>query len=124
MKIKNVTKTLSALSCLVLLMGCAHSSRKHHKFHLMKITHSEHRTETYKVRDTYRHPVETLSFFEVKPDMKVAEIGPGGGWYTEILGPYLKESGHLYLTLFSEESKRPYRVNPLNPGIFLSKSPA
>ena len=46
-------------------------------------------------RDQYRHPAETLAFFGVKPDDTVVELWPGGGWYTEILAPYLKDSGSL-----------------------------
>ncbi|MBD9480654.1 class I SAM-dependent methyltransferase [Pseudoxanthomonas sp. PXM02] len=44
-------------------------------------------------RDIYRHPKETLSFFGVKPTQTVVEITPGGGWYSEILAPYLKAGG-------------------------------
>jgi predicted methyltransferase len=47
-------------------------------------------------RDSYRHPVETLRFFGVKPTDTVVEIWPSGGWYTEILGPYLAARGTLY----------------------------
>ena len=44
-------------------------------------------------RDKYRHPAQTLAFFGVRPDMTVIEIWPSGGWYTELLAPYLRESG-------------------------------
>ncbi len=44
-------------------------------------------------RDIYRHPLETLEFFGVKPQMTVVEIWPSGGWYTEILAPYLAQNG-------------------------------
>ena len=44
-------------------------------------------------RDRYRHPAQTLAFFGIKPDMTVIEIWPSGGWYTELLAPYLRESG-------------------------------
>ncbi len=44
-------------------------------------------------RDIYRHPKETLSFFGVKPTQTVVEITPGGGWYSEVLAPYLKNGG-------------------------------
>ena len=47
-------------------------------------------------RDVYRHPYETLSFFGIKPTDTVVELAPGGGWYTEILAPYLREGGQLY----------------------------
>ncbi|HXH53107.1 MAG TPA: methyltransferase [Sphingomicrobium sp.] len=44
-------------------------------------------------RDRYRNPVETLAFFGVQPHHVVVEIWPGGGWYTEILAPYLHSGG-------------------------------
>jgi predicted methyltransferase len=44
-------------------------------------------------RDPYRHPKQTLEFFGVKPGMTLIEITPGGGWYSEILAPYLKGNG-------------------------------
>lgn len=47
-------------------------------------------------RDRYRHPVETLTFFGVEPGDTVVELWPGGGWYTEILSPYLV-NGTLYV---------------------------
>lgn len=55
-----------------------------------------HRTPTYRERDVYRHPFETLMFFGIRPDMTVVEIYPGSGWYTEILAPFLKGTGKLY----------------------------
>ncbi|MGH8378424.1 MAG: class I SAM-dependent methyltransferase [Gammaproteobacteria bacterium] len=53
------------------------------------------RSDAHKARDQYRHPIETLEFFGIKPDMTVIELEPGGGWYTEILAPFLYEHGHL-----------------------------
>lgn len=49
------------------------------------------RTPANTARDKYRHPAETLAFFGVKPTDTVVELWPGGGWYTEILAPYLKK---------------------------------
>ena len=53
------------------------------------------RSDAHKARDQYRHPIETLEFFGLRPDMTVVELAPGGGWYTEILAPVLKEHGRL-----------------------------
>jgi len=76
---------------------------------LQQVIDSEHRSDQNKKRDVYRHPLETLNFFEVKPDMSVVEIWPGGkAWYTEILAPYLKDKGILYAAHFSAEAKVPY----------------
>jgi predicted methyltransferase len=44
-------------------------------------------------RDIWRHPRETLGFFGLAPTQTVIEITPGGGWYTEILAPYLRDGG-------------------------------
>lgn len=52
-----------------------------------------HRSEANKARDKYRNPAATLTFFGVKPSDNVVELYPGGGWYTEILAPYLAAKG-------------------------------
>jgi predicted methyltransferase len=57
------------------------------------------RSDVNKVRDKYRHPLGTLTFFGIKPEMTVVEIWPGNGWYTEILAPFLKDHGKLYEAL-------------------------
>jgi predicted methyltransferase len=51
------------------------------------------RTEKDMERDQFRNPVDTLMFFGIKPNMTVAEVGPGGGWYTKILAPLLADEG-------------------------------
>ena len=47
------------------------------------------RTGDEKVRDTWRHPAATLEFFEIEASDTVIEIWPGGGWYSNIIAPYL-----------------------------------
>ncbi|CAB3792449.1 class I SAM-dependent methyltransferase [Paraburkholderia fynbosensis] len=54
------------------------------------------RSAQARARDIYRHPKETLQFFELAPSQSVLEIAPGGGWYTDILAPYLHDHGKLY----------------------------
>ncbi len=51
------------------------------------------RDATNRLRDNHRHPLQTLQFFGVRPNQTVIEITPGGGWYTEILAPYLRDDG-------------------------------
>lgn len=51
------------------------------------------RTPANVARDEYRHPAQTLAFFGLQPTQTVVEITPGGGWYAEILAPYLRENG-------------------------------
>mgnify|MGYP002260576382 CR=1 FL=1 len=54
-----------------------------------------HRSDANRARDVYRHPKETLQFFGLRDDMVVLELWPGGGWYTEVLAPVLKDRGQL-----------------------------
>ena len=56
------------------------------------------RSAENRARDGARHPRETLAFFGVREDMTVMELWPGGGWYTEILAPYLAPKGKLITT--------------------------
>ena len=63
-----------------------------------KLAKSEHRVPGNAGRDENRHPVGTLEFFGVRPDMTVLEYGPGKGWYTELLAPMLAARGKLIVT--------------------------
>lgn len=65
----------------------------------------KHRTPAFIARDPYRHPKETLLFFGLRPDMHVAEIWPGAGWYAEILAPYLRDRGRYYAAHFHIDEK-------------------
>ena len=62
---------------------------------LQEAVNGSWRSAAHKARDQYRHPIETLEFFGIRPDMTVIELEPGGGWYTEILAPFLYDHGHL-----------------------------
>ena len=67
----------------------------------------KHRAPANAARDAARHPYETLTFFGIKPTMTVVELSPGGGWYTEILAPYLRNKGKLIGAGESPESAKP-----------------
>ena len=65
---------------------------------LKTVLAGKHRKPTSAARDAYRHPVETLDFFGLKPTMTVLEYGPGEGWYTELLAPTVAAKGKLFVT--------------------------
>ena len=67
------------------------------------------RSAANRARDGARHPYETLKFFGIAPDQKVIEISPGGGWYTEILAPYLRENGRFYAATERADDPDAYR---------------
>ena len=60
---------------------------------------AEARTEAERERDANRLPVETLDFFGLDETMTVVELIPGGGWYTKILAPALRDEGKLYVSI-------------------------
>lgn len=57
---------------------------------------SDIRTDTEKARDRNRRPVETLEFFGLRDDMTIIELMPGGGWYSKLLVPVVKDKGKFY----------------------------
>ena len=81
-------------------------------------------------RDRYRHPRETLAFFGVQPGDTVIEITPGGGWYAEILAPYLRGDGRYIAAMvdpmaLKEGSGRDYQQRSRNGfDAFVARQPA
>ena len=69
---------------------------------LAEVVAHERRDEN-RARDEWRHPLETLSFFGIKPDMTIVEVLPGnGGWYTQILTPFTAEQGRMIGVTYPE----------------------
>lgn len=60
---------------------------------LQEVIASPHRTPAFVERDDARNPLPVLRFFRVEPQHTVVELWPGGGWWSEILAPYLREDG-------------------------------
>lgn len=67
---------------------------------------AESRPAVDRDRDENRKPKETLQFFRLQDDFKVVELVPGGGWYTRILAPVLKEKGKLYVALGTQRVQK------------------
>jgi len=91
--------------CLTLFANIALASEQDT---LITIVAGNHRSPQHKARDQYRHPIQTLEFFDIHNYMTVVEIWPGSGWYTEILAPFLKDEGQFYAAHFSADSDAPY----------------
>lgn len=62
---------------------------------------SENRSEDHRARDKFRHPLQTLSFFGLEPELTVVEIWPGGqgSWYRGIIEPLVEAGGGSYVAL-------------------------
>lgn len=109
------SRLLTLTFCITSLFACSHSSDEDETLganpSLEKVVASKHRLPENIVRDEHRNPLETLQFFDVRPQHTVIEVSPGGGWYTEILAPYLRDRGNLILAIFSEQTESDYRRN-------------
>lgn len=75
---------------------------------LQQAIEGDHRDQEATQRDQYRHPYRTLRFLGIESDMTVIELWPGGGWYTDILAPYLKEEGEFVAAHFNPDSEHEY----------------
>jgi predicted methyltransferase len=97
---KDVKMKLLLLSALFLAVSCT-SKKDPLKLPetIEEAVATGYRSPENMKRDIYRHPVETLNFFGLKPEMTVIEISPGKGWYMEILAPYLASKGRYIMAL-------------------------
>ena len=75
---------------------------------LEELVNGDHRAAENIARNEYRHPVETLEFFGLRPDMTVLEMLPARGWYTEVLAPYLPTGDNFVLHIFAERARGLY----------------
>lgn len=103
-------KLLTAVAGLAIMGVAAPAFANHHEKDGMshsdsglKAVIAHERRADDKARDKYRNPVETLTFFGVKSEHTVVEYGPGGGWYTRVLLPYLADNGN-YIAIGTDSS--------------------
>jgi predicted methyltransferase len=95
------TTRLVAATCLALAAATLHAQQSAptpFQQSVLKAMQGDIRTAEEKARDVNRLPVETLTFFRLRENMRVIEILPSGGWYTKILAPVLRDKGKLYVT--------------------------
>jgi predicted methyltransferase len=85
MKLTNIAATL-ALAALAATSLAASKDTKA----IDQAVSGDWRSADAKSRDQFRHPAAALAFWGLKPGMSILEVGPGGGWWTEILAPYAR----------------------------------
>jgi predicted methyltransferase len=104
----------SALVAFTSTTGYAHENEPHAQAEMAQATvnaelsnavKSQFRTEANTLRDKYRHPAETLAFFNLKSTDTVIELWPGAGWYTEIIAPYVADKGQYVAAGFETAPK-------------------
>jgi predicted methyltransferase len=101
--------TAGALAGVLLLVACAATStRETTAQDLTNILAGSQRSDENRARDVYRHPKETLLFFGVRPEMKILEVWPEPGWYTEVLAPLVRERGTYYAAVIGADPSSSY----------------
>lgn len=93
---KPIYHLMRSATTLVALGACLLASAATPDAALTAAVAAPGRTATFVARDKARHPAEELAVFGIAPSMTVVELSPGGGYWTEILGPYLAKGGGTY----------------------------
>ena len=106
---KYLTQTLMGVAAAGLLGLAAAQAVADDAQRLRELSTGDHRSADNIARNAVRNPVETLQFFGLQSGQTVIEILPGGGWYTEILAPFLKGNGTYYAAHFSPDSTLSYQ---------------
>lgn len=107
-----LTKTISivtfSLSLLCVLPHSVMAQQDTTPWHerLTELAENPQRGAAHLQRNPYRNPVDTLMFFGIEPQMKVLELWPVRGWYTEIIAPFLREQGQLTVAHFKQQADR------------------
>jgi predicted methyltransferase len=107
--IKTTIKSTTTLALCLLMTGTAYAQDLEK---LWQSVAGEHRSSANMARNEYRNPFQTLAFFGVESHHTVVEVFPGGGWYTEILAPYLRDDGKLIAAMYPRgEGASDFMVN-------------
>jgi predicted methyltransferase len=92
---RTIGKTLQTMALAAMLLsssvfGAASNAE------LNEVMTGEWRSADDKARDAERRPLESLTFWGLKPGASILEVQPGGGWWTRILAPYAARTGGRY----------------------------
>jgi len=105
------SKQLPVFVCAVVLLvaSCSTpSTREDTAAALDNILAGTQRSAANSARDRYRHPKETLLFFGIRPEMRVLEVWPEPGWYTEIIAPLVRQHGKYYAGVIAPDPQNRY----------------
>jgi predicted methyltransferase len=109
------TRTAAVMLGALLAAACtAGSSRQTTAEALTGILAGNQRSAADSARDQYRHPKETLLFFGIRPEMRVMEVWPEPGWYTEVIAPLLRDKGKYYAAVIAADPDSKYITQRLD----------
>ncbi|HWM68367.1 MAG TPA: hypothetical protein VNO35_17380 [Steroidobacteraceae bacterium] len=111
---KQICALLLATAVLLAASCSTTSTRETTALALDNILTGSQRSAQNSARDRYRHPKETLLFFGIRPEMKVLEVWPEPGWYTEIIAPLVRERGKYYAAVIAPDPDSKYVTGRLS----------
>jgi predicted methyltransferase len=112
---KKQTCLLLLASALLLAASCSTTStRETTAAALDNILAGSQRSAENSARDRYRHPKETLLFFGIRPEMKVLEVWPEPGWYTEVIAPLVRDRGKYFAAVIAPDPDSKYVTGRLS----------
>jgi predicted methyltransferase len=89
-------KILVSLGCLAIAFGGYAIAAPRSAGHFQSALADPIRPPEDVARDSERKPAELLSFAGVHDGMRIAELAPGGGYFTRILTGAVGDKGHVY----------------------------
>jgi len=105
------------LMCSVLLLGTAtlaHADMQGLPAYVSAAVADHSRPEADTKRDADRKPAELVAFAGIKPGDKVADVMPGGGYFTRIFSKVVGPQGHVYAVVPSSlASGAPKKVDDI-----------
>ena len=111
---KKIATCLTAVAVVLAASCSTTSTRETTALALDNILAGGQREGENSARDRYRHPKETLLFFGIRPEMKVLEVWPEPGWYTEIIAPLVREHGKYYAAVIAADPESKYVTERLS----------
>jgi predicted methyltransferase len=113
-EIAMIRKTAAALAAALLVSAAGAAMAQAPSAAITAAVADSGRPDADKARDGARKPAETLAFAGVKPGDKVAELIPGGGYYTRLLAKAVGPSGKVYAIVPPAMAARPGALDGLN----------
>src|SRR3984957_2683108 len=103
----------ASLAASLSLSACMHEPSAPSSGYIGAAVADSNRPDADKLRDANRKPAQTLEFLGVKPGEQVAEILPGGGYFTRLFSKAVGPSGHVYALVPERPASAPANLPDL-----------
>lgn len=83
--------------------------------HIVAALADARRPEADRERDADRHPADIMAFAHVSAGDRIADVGPGGGYYTRLFAVGVGETGRVYAIDRPNTAERPRPILAVAP---------